>query len=267
MVPTYRIKDWDLHFEKSDTRKCKNALLWVAVPTRWEGKGFRSLMRFKDGLIAYGCWHLLVQMAAKCPVRGVLEDEDGPITMEAMELMTGVPKSFYDLSIPILIDIGWLISDVHPEASGGIGLSSGGIGTTGQDRTGQDITLLNDSEKTTSTTVPVKRDKATAKDKDNGFAHWYAVYPRKTGRGAALRAFNAALKKTDLQTLIHGAEVYAQSRADEDPKFTKHPATWLNGEHWDDQVEASAGMPGAPPRAEPTEEEMRRLFPEWKCHQ
>jgi hypothetical protein len=42
------------------------------------------------------------------------------------------------------------------------------------------------------------------------------------------------LKKTTLEILLEGMKNYAASRNGEDPKYTKHPATWLNGECWTD---------------------------------
>lgn len=264
MLPTYRIVDWEKHFETYETKRLVY-MRWVPVPNKHDGKGFRKLSFMKQAPEIYCAWHLMLQLASKCPVRGVLADSDGPLKPEDMQIKTGFPASIFELAIKPLIQIGWLSCDIEIPADSPQTPADSTGRIEGNGMEGMECILTDSKSKTK--TVPVRKDKATAKDNDNGFAQWYAVYPRKTGRGAALRAFTAALKKTDLQTLIRSAEVYAQSRADEDPKFTKHPATWLNGEHWDDQVEASAGMPGAPPRAEPTEEEMRRLFPEWKCHQ
>ena len=44
------------------------------------------------------------------PKRGILKDEEGDITTEDMESMTGFPKKIFEIAIPILIDekIGWL---------------------------------------------------------------------------------------------------------------------------------------------------------------
>lgn len=66
------------------------------------------------------------------------------------------------------------------------------------------------------------------------FEDWYKDYPRKEGKGQARRAFKGALKKTDLATLKAGLQRYVKSVEGKDKQFIAMPATWLNGERWDD---------------------------------
>lgn len=65
------------------------------------------------------------------------------------------------------------------------------------------------------------------------FAAWYSAYPRKAGKAAAAKAYAAARKTADAETLLEGARRYAA-----DPgraaQFTKYPATWLNAGCWED---------------------------------
>lgn len=70
------------------------------------------------------------------------------------------------------------------------------------------------------------------KDSRDDFDHWFDNFPRKTAKGQARKAYKSALKKTDASTLLRAARAYAATRVGEDDKFTKHPATWLNGECW-----------------------------------
>ena len=81
----------------------------------------------------------------------------------------------------------------------------------------------------------------------DAFATWYATYPKKVGKGAAERAFKAALKKTDLETLTAGRDRYIAATRDTDPKFIANPATWLNGERWADETPNPA-KPATPHR-------------------
>lgn len=83
------------------------------------------------------------------------------------------------------------------------------------------------------------------------FERWYAGYPRKIGRGQALKAFKAARKKADLAALMAGRDRYAAEVAGKDQGFIAHPATWLNGERWLDAPgsNAPATEPRPPPRA------------------
>lgn len=67
------------------------------------------------------------------------------------------------------------------------------------------------------------------------FAEFYAAFPRHAAKAAALKAYLKARTKTDAGSLLAGARRYAAERANEDPKFTAHPATWLNAERWKDE--------------------------------
>lgn len=72
-----------------------------------------------------------------------------------------------------------------------------------------------------------------------GFEEWWSLYPRKIGKGQARKAFRSALKKTDISSLVSGVEAYAESVAGKDQQYIAHPATWLNGERWDDEPPSS----------------------------
>jgi hypothetical protein len=69
----------------------------------------------------------------------------------------------------------------------------------------------------------------------DGFAAFWAIYPKHVGRLDAEKAFAKAIKQTDLETLIAGAKRYAAERAGEPPKFTKNPANWLRAGMWADE--------------------------------
>jgi hypothetical protein len=82
-----------------------------------------------------------------------------------------------------------------------------------------------------------------AKPKLDGetFESFWAVYPRRVAKEAAARAFAAAVKRSvDAETLIAGAQRYAVERAGQEPRYTKHPATWLNGGCWQDEAPPGA---------------------------
>lgn len=73
-----------------------------------------------------------------------------------------------------------------------------------------------------------------------GFEAFWQHFPRRVAKGAARRAWSKATRKADPATIIRGAMAYAAQRDGQDPTFTAHPATWLNGERWGDDP--------APPR-------------------
>jgi hypothetical protein len=81
-MTTYRIKDWHETFENHDSRKIKGALKWVQFPCRQDSTAFVKLSRTTQGTAAIGVFGVLVQLAARCPERGLLEDDKGPWTPE-----------------------------------------------------------------------------------------------------------------------------------------------------------------------------------------
>jgi len=64
------------------------------------------------------------------------------------------------------------------------------------------------------------------------FDLFWAIYPRKTGKGHARKAYLTAVRKADPETIAAGVKA---ARWPPDPQFIPHPATWLNGERWTDQ--------------------------------
>ena len=104
------IKNWNTLFEVAQSKKVKGELHWVAVPTKHDGKSFRRIMRADRGIEVYAAWILILQVAAKCPVRGILSDDCGPLTTEDLELKTGCQRETFEYAIKLLCskEIGWL---------------------------------------------------------------------------------------------------------------------------------------------------------------
>lgn len=107
----YRVKNWDEHFENNRTREMKK-MGWVPVPNKHDGESYKRIMQENDGIVIYGCWHLILQVASKTQARGtLLRDDRTPITADAMAIRTGwsIVKDFERalqfLSSP---EIAWL---------------------------------------------------------------------------------------------------------------------------------------------------------------
>ena len=85
---------------------------------------------------------------------------------------------------------------------------------------------------------PVKkktpRSRSTSDDPE-GFAEFWAAYPKRVARGTAAKAYAKAIKKADPAEILTGAHRYAADPTRK-PEFTSHPATWLNAERWTDEV-------------------------------
>ena len=74
------------------------------------------------------------------------------------------------------------------------------------------------------------------------FEEWWTFVPRKVGKGQARTAFSRALKKTSFETLKVKISRYSAEVRDMDPRYIRHPTTWLNGEGWlDEPVPSSRG--------------------------
>jgi uncharacterized protein YdaU (DUF1376 family) len=71
---------------------------------------------------------------------------------------------------------------------------------------------------------------------ENLFLEFWEAYPRKVAKGDALKAYLKALSRASHAEIVAGAKRYKP-----DPKFTKHPATWLNADCWLDEVPKTNG--------------------------
>ena len=65
------------------------------------------------------------------------------------------------------------------------------------------------------------------------FERFWEIYPRRSAKKAARTAFDRACKRADLAAILAGTERYRDD-PNRDPAYTKHPATWLNGDCWED---------------------------------
>jgi hypothetical protein len=127
MAIAYRIKDFAAHFLKGDMgrqgeRAPKGPPPWVAIPTRHDGKSFRYLGRHAVGTATFGAFVLMVEVAAKMPIRGILADEDGPLDAEDLSLKTGHPAEAFETAFKVLQEpkIGWIDTVDYAEITGKI---------------------------------------------------------------------------------------------------------------------------------------------------
>lgn len=68
------------------------------------------------------------------------------------------------------------------------------------------------------------------------FAEFWMVWPRSEGKKAAEKAWNAAVKRANANTIYDAAVAFATSPWKPARQFTKHAATWLNGDCWNDPL-------------------------------
>lgn len=77
-------------------------------------------------------------------------------------------------------------------------------------------------------------NKNNKKEESENFQIFWNKYDYKKSRSKALASFKTALKKESFENIIAGLENYIKNRGT-DPKFWKHPTTWLNSESWSDE--------------------------------
>jgi len=86
------------------------------------------------------------------------------------------------------------------------------------------------------------------------FDRFWKLYPRKENKGQAEKAWTKAVKIADPEQIIQAVE---RTPWNEDKQFIPHPASWLNGKRWEDE------LPNMKPRklsqAELDEQERKRI--------
>lgn len=71
----------------------------------------------------------------------------------------------------------------------------------------------------------------------DSFQTWWQNYPRRVGKKAARISYDRIVRNqiATAEELLAGARRYAAERANENPRYTKHPAAWLDDERWTDE--------------------------------
>lgn len=103
----YKIKDWERYYEHD---KRYVTYTWVKLPVKHDGKGFRRLISLPNGPALFGAWCLILEVAAKCTTRGVLADQDGPLSAEDIAFKTGAPEPLIIEALEVLCSerIAWM---------------------------------------------------------------------------------------------------------------------------------------------------------------
>ena len=72
------------------------------------------------------------------------------------------------------------------------------------------------------------------------FDTFWREYPKKKSKGTALKAFNKALKRTDFDTIMEALRTLkgSQEWTKDGGQYVPYPATWLNADGWNDEVNA-----------------------------
>lgn len=96
-------------------------------------------------------------------------------------------------------------------------------------------------------------ESARGEDVLEGFSAFWEAYDKKVGRHGSERAWRKLKPDASLvATIVDRASAYAASTPDK--QYRRHPSTWLNGRHWEDEIverTTSSDRIGAVPKSIP----------------
>lgn len=90
--------------------------------------------------------------------------------------------------------------------------------------------------------IPVNNKEQDEDLKTKRFDSFWSVYPKKTAKQDARKAWDKLKVDNELYTLIMKnlmKQTKSQDWLKENGKYVPYPATWLNGRRWEDEVEVS----------------------------
>lgn len=94
--------------------------------------------------------------------------------------------------------------------------------------------------KVNSSSSSSDEDVCDSKSQVDQFAEFWSIYPRKVAKPNALKAWKKALRSASPEQIISGAERYAKLMTGKDAEYIAHPATWINGARWEDEISAAS---------------------------
>jgi len=104
----------------------------------------------------------------------------------------------------------------------------------------QNVTISTNNQPTINQATNKNDKNVRKKDITSTAESIYQFFPRKVGKGAAVKAIEKALKIVDAETLKSAVKEYSIAAAqwpESEKHFIKHPATWFNQQCWEDDRE------------------------------
>jgi hypothetical protein len=239
MIPVYRVKNWDEVFEKSQMRKAKTHH-WVAMPIKHDGAGFRRVSIQPNACELFCAWCLIVQVAAKCPCRGVLASDSGEgLDADDLAIKTGFPIRIFEDALEFFTGpkIGWLTtseSDFTPSekeekehaptktqsaTSETQKTTSGEAHSTVQYNTRQTSSKVQGDEEDFSLHKILTGCSVFRKITKERFALIMRSFPRLRDPEKSIK--KACLKATDPDTVIHKADAWLIKFLENEPEKQK----------------------------------------------
>jgi len=194
-------------------------------------------------------WHFIAILCLKAD--GLLDEEDSTLKQRKIAVKLGVQLRELDEIKRRLSEVGLVDDDMQPIAWDDLQYKSDT--STARVRKYREKTkpkqsetkcnvsrnvsvTAQDTDTDTDITSSLRSDVSVKPDFETEFEQqFWPIFPRRAGKGQALKAFKAARKRVELSLILDGARRYADERRGENPEYTKHPATWLNGQCWTDE--------------------------------
>lgn len=116
-MKAFRVKDWGEIFENNRSRSVTE-LRWVPVPNKFDGEGYRRVMRHERASEIFTAFILILEVASRCQPRGTLIRNGRPIDAESLALKTSGRREWFELAVEVLStpEIGWIESFDIPES-------------------------------------------------------------------------------------------------------------------------------------------------------
>lgn len=139
-----------------------------------------------------------------------------------------------------LSDAGYARFGVVPFHENGASISQGGEMEGAGVCDGNDVEVSALPYRNQITYPDGDADSPARKALESAFDAFWAVYPKKTGKEAARKAFKE-IPKSAHPLLVPAVEAQKKSRQwmEENGRFIPNPATWLNQGRWEDEVQTS----------------------------
>ena len=105
---TWAIAKWGENYETYESRRLKS-MPWVRLPCDLASSGYvEMLTEHEDGEAHFGAWVAVLELAVRCPERGVLTRSNGrPHTVKSMAAVTRFREATIDAMLGRAVDMGW----------------------------------------------------------------------------------------------------------------------------------------------------------------
>lgn len=99
---------------------------------------------------------------------------------------------------------------------------------------------VSETDQNRTDTEHIKKPPISPKGGDNGFDKFWSAYPKKKGKKEALRAWQRARDKPNIDKILAsiGRQCLSHDWTKSGGQYIPHPATWINQGRWDDEVDA-----------------------------